>query len=117
MKTEMPRVLETILRYYSGDCTDCPDWSAGTCAGEGSDNWFTRSHSLAECQIKVLYPTESDLMQIRDVLSFALGSQAIDKTKGLTSTQACGSAINSLSVSNPGEYDVLIIPHSYSPLI
>ncbi|KAL8612400.1 hypothetical protein ACOMHN_008385 [Nucella lapillus] len=21
----MPRVLETILRCYSGDCTDCPD--------------------------------------------------------------------------------------------
>ncbi|KAL8585409.1 hypothetical protein ACOMHN_063187 [Nucella lapillus] len=48
-----------------------------------------------------LFIPQSDLRQIRDVLNFALGSQAIDKIKGLTSTQACESANHSLSVSNP----------------
>ncbi|KAL8574056.1 hypothetical protein ACOMHN_066471 [Nucella lapillus] len=68
MKAEMPRVLETILRCYSGDCTDCPEWSAGTCAGEGSDNWFTRSHSLAEFRITALYPTEYDLRKTENIV-------------------------------------------------
>ncbi|KAL8560581.1 hypothetical protein ACOMHN_058042 [Nucella lapillus] len=29
----------------SGDCADCRQWSTETGAGQGSDNWFTGSHS------------------------------------------------------------------------
>ncbi|KAL8613589.1 hypothetical protein ACOMHN_022008 [Nucella lapillus] len=101
IKTKMPGIMETVVKCYSGDCSHCPEWSAETCTGQGSDNWFTRSHSLSECRITALYRTDHDQRQIKDVLTLALGDEAIDKTKKLTSTQASECANHSLSVINP----------------
>ena len=33
MKREMPSVINAVLQCYGGDCSDCAEKSAGTCAG------------------------------------------------------------------------------------
>ncbi|WP_419653315.1 hypothetical protein, partial [Thiolapillus sp.] len=33
MKHEMPSVINAVLQCYDGDCSDCAEKSAGTCAG------------------------------------------------------------------------------------
>ena len=40
MKSKMPFVISAVLQCYGGDCNDCAEKSAGTCAGDDSDNWF-----------------------------------------------------------------------------
>ncbi|KAL8565910.1 hypothetical protein ACOMHN_000487 [Nucella lapillus] len=31
----MPRIIETVVNCYSGDCSNCSEWSAETCAALG----------------------------------------------------------------------------------
>ena len=48
MKHEMPSVISAVLQCYGGDCSDCVEKSARTCAWGGIDNWSVRSHSHRE---------------------------------------------------------------------
>ena len=61
MKREMPSVINAVLQCYGGDCSDCVEKSAGTCAGGDSDNWFVRSRFFRENGITALYPSETDI--------------------------------------------------------
>ena len=61
MKREMPSVLNALLHCHGGDCSDCADKSAGTCAGGDGDNWFVRSRSLRENGITALRSSERDI--------------------------------------------------------
>ena len=62
--------------------------SGGTCAGGDSDNWFVRSHSLRENGITVLHPSETDRQTMPEILMIVLGDEGIEKTRGLSTTQA-----------------------------
>ncbi|KAK7474916.1 hypothetical protein BaRGS_00033803, partial [Batillaria attramentaria] len=55
---------------------------------EGADNWYTKLYRLSEARITAPNPTITDLQQLRDILQFGLGDEALDVTKGLSSTQA-----------------------------
>ncbi|WP_419648275.1 hypothetical protein, partial [Thiolapillus sp.] len=80
MKHEMPSVINAVLQCYGGDCSDCAEKSAGTCAGGDSDNWFVRSRSLRENDITVLHPSETDIQTMPEILLIVLGDEGIEKT-------------------------------------
>ena len=61
MKCGMPSVINAVLQCYGGDCSDCAEKSAGTCAGGDGDNWFVRSCSLRENGITAFHPSETDI--------------------------------------------------------
>ena len=63
MKCEMPSAINAVLQRYNGDCSDCVEKSARTCAWGGIDNWSVRSHSLRENGITALHPSETDIRQ------------------------------------------------------
>nr|KAG5688038.1 hypothetical protein BaRGS_003584 [Batillaria attramentaria] len=65
IKGDMLKVIDTVLKCYGGNCADCARWSGNTCAGEGADNWFTKSYSLSEARITALNPPITDLQQLR----------------------------------------------------
>ncbi|WP_419588906.1 hypothetical protein [Thiolapillus sp.] len=101
MKKEMPSIINAVLQCYSGNCSDCAEKSAGTCPGGDGDNWFVRSHSLRENRISALQPTDADLQTMRDILMVVLGDEAIEKTWGLSTTQANEAANRALSARCP----------------
>ena len=76
MKPEMPSVINAVLQCYGGDCSDCAEKSAGTCAGGDSDNWFVRSRSLTENSITALHPSETDIQTMREILFSAQSLQS-----------------------------------------
>ena len=78
MKREMLSVINVVLQCYSGDCSDCAEESAGTCAGGSSDNWFVRSHSLRENGITAFHPSETDI-QCEKFCSLFLGMRALKR--------------------------------------
>ena len=73
MKREMPSVINAVLRCYCGDCSDCAEKSAGTCAGGDGDNWFIRSRSLRENGITALHPSETDIQTMREIVFCSWG--------------------------------------------
>ena len=87
MKHEMPSVINAVLQRYGGDCSDCAVKSAGTCAGD-NDNWFVRSRSLRENGITALHPSVTDIQTMREILLIVLEDEGIEKTWGLSTTQA-----------------------------
>ena len=80
MKHERPSVINAVLQCYGGDCSDCAEKSAGTCAGGDGDNWFVRSHSLRENGITALHPSETDIQTMPEILLIVLGDEGIEKT-------------------------------------
>ena len=61
MKHEMPSVISAVLQCYGGDCSDCVEKSARTCAWGGIDNWSVRSHSHRENGITAWHSSETDI--------------------------------------------------------
>ena len=88
MKHEMPSVINAVLQCYGGDCSDCAEKSAGTCAGGDGDNWFVRSRLLRENGITALHPSETDIQTMREFLLIVLEDEGIEKTWGFSTTQS-----------------------------
>ena len=65
---KMPSVINAVLQCYGGDCSDCAEKSAGTCAGGDSNNWFVRSRSLREFGITALQPSETHIQTMPEIL-------------------------------------------------
>ena len=100
MKHEMPSVIN-VLQCYGGDCGDCAEKSAGTCAGGDSDNRFVRSRSLRQNGITALHPFETDIQTMPEILLVVLGDEGIEKTWGLSTTQSNEAANRALSSRCP----------------
>ena len=88
MKREMPPIINAVCKCHGGDCSDCAEKSAGTCAGGDSDNWFVRSRSLKENGVFTLqlHPSETDIQTMSEILLIVLGDEGIEKTWALSNT-------------------------------
>ncbi|KAK7473598.1 hypothetical protein BaRGS_00035145, partial [Batillaria attramentaria] len=80
--------LDVTKGLSSTQAIECANHTSETRAGEGADNWYTKLYRLSEARITASNPTTTDLQQLRDILQFGLGAEALDVTKGLSSTQA-----------------------------
>ena len=80
MKRGMLCVINAVLQCYGGDCSDCAEKSAGTCAGGDGDKRFVRSRSLRENGITALHPSETDIQTMPEILLIVRGDEGIEET-------------------------------------
>ena len=69
--------------------------------GGYGDNWFVRSRSLRKNGITAFHPSETDIQTMPQILLIVLEDEGIEKTRGLSTTQANEAANRALSSRRP----------------
>ena len=75
----MPRVIETTLDCYGGDCKKCR-YSSVVCSG-GKGNWWKKSMYLQTGTLHYINMTSADRITLRRILQLRLGGNALALTK------------------------------------
>lgn len=96
----LPKVLESTLACYDGDCSKCANHSV-VCHGGVTNNWWTRSMFLASNQMHHLNMNENDKVLLLEILKMKLSVAAVEQMKLYTDTQKCEAVNRALSVSLP----------------
>ncbi|KAK7485700.1 hypothetical protein BaRGS_00023001 [Batillaria attramentaria] len=73
MKKVLPKVVETVLNCYAGDCSDCKNFCRGTCHGSDGKSWWEKSYDLSVSGIHSLNVSSSDRCVMKTVLDMKLG--------------------------------------------
>ena len=97
---KMPKILETTVACYGGDCTGCRR-NGIVCGGGKRKNWWARSHYLGSNGIKHLNVQEGDEDIIRALLLLRLGVESLRLTRFNTNTNKNEAINRGLSVSLP----------------
>ena len=100
IKKVLPKVVDTTLRCYGGDCSMCRRHSV-VCDGGVRNNWWYRSMFLGPHHITALNLKERDITLLRELLLMKLSEGAVESMKLNTSTQKNEAAHRSLHVSLP----------------
>ncbi|KAK7488176.1 hypothetical protein BaRGS_00020618 [Batillaria attramentaria] len=101
MKKVLPKVVETVLNCYAGDCSDCKNFSGGTCHGSDGKSWWEKSYDLSVSGIHSLNVNSSDRCVMKTVLDMKLGERAVEKLFLKTDTQKNEAFNRSVRVSLP----------------
>ena len=96
----LPKVLESTLACYDGDCSRCATYSV-VCQGGVTNNWWTRSMFLASNKLHNLNMNENDRQLLLEILKMKLSVAAVEQMKLYTDTQKCEAVNRALSVSLP----------------
>ena len=96
----MPRVIETTLDCYSGECEKCRYYSV-VCAGGKRKNWWKKSVHLHSGRISHLNMTDTDRATLRNLINIRLGVRALEMTKLCMNTNRNEGLNRSLSASLP----------------
>lgn len=97
--SRMEMVIETTVKCYSGDCSDCRKHSV-VCLG-GEKSWRATSDDLRLGNITTLYPTQLDQSILRELIRFRLGAEALTLTRKNLNTNKNEAFNRSLSTSDP----------------
>ena len=100
LKTRLPKVLQTTVMCYNGDCSKCRQHSM-VCSGGLTNSWWLRSMYLGPNNITELNMNDQDRKLLTEILKMRLSEETVMKTRFGTSTQKCESFNRSLSVSLP----------------
>ncbi len=100
VKKNLPKVLESTLSRYAGDCGMCFRHSV-VCSGRITNNWWHRSLFLGTHRITDLNMDENDKVLVMELLKIKLSLSAVEQMKLYTDTQKCEATNRSLSVSLP----------------
>ncbi|KAK6189690.1 hypothetical protein SNE40_001691 [Patella caerulea] len=102
MRKCLPKVLESTIRCYDGDCSKskCRSHSV-VCPGGITNNWWNRSMYLASNKVDSLNMNEHDKSILSEILKIRISEAALEKNKFQTNTQKCEAINRSLSVSLP----------------
>ena len=98
--SRMPRVIETTLDCYGGDCGKCR-FNSVVCAGGKKKNWWHRSMYLQTGRIHHLNMTDADRVTLRKLIEMRLGIQALAITKLCLNTNRNEALNRSLSSTLP----------------
>ena len=101
----MPRVIETTLDCYSGECEKCRYYSV-VCAGGKRKNWWKKSVHLHSGRISHLNMTDTDRATLRNLINIRLGVRALEMTKLCMNTNRNEGLNRSLSASLPKNVNV-----------
>lgn len=96
----LPKVLESTLSCYDGDCSKCPNHSV-VCHGGVTNNWWNRSMFLASNRMYNLNMNENDKVLLLEILKMKLSVASVEQMKLYTDTQKCEAVNRALSVSLP----------------
>jgi len=96
----MPRVIETTLDCYGGECDKCRYYSI-VCAGGKQKNWWKKSVHLQSGRIAHLNMTDADRATLRNLIDIRLGVRALQMTKLCMNTNRNEGLNRSLSASLP----------------
>ena len=96
----MPKVVETVLDCYSGDCSGCR-YNGVTCGGGHRKNWWNQSMYLWRCGLTHFTINEGDRAVLKAILQLRLGVEALRLTKLNLNTNKNEAINRGLSVSLP----------------
>ena len=96
----LPKVLESTLACYDGDCSRSSSHSV-VCNGGVTNNWWTRSMFLASNRLFNLNMNENDKQLLLEILKMKLSVAAVEQMKLYTDTQKCEAVNRALSISLP----------------
>lgn len=96
----MPKVIQTTLDCYSGDCKRCRYHSV-VCSGGQKDNWWAKSVYLSPCGIRSLNITPRDRDLLRAILLLKLGVASLRLIRSNTNTNKNEAINRGISVSLP----------------
>ena len=96
----LPKVLESTLAFYDGDCFRCSSHSV-VCNGGGNNNWWTCSMFLASNRLFNLNMNDNDKQLLLEILKMKLSVAAVEQMKLYTDNQKCEAVNRALSVSLP----------------
>ena len=95
-----PRVIETTLNCYGGDCTKCRYYSV-VCGGGKKTSWWHRPMYLQTAQIQYVNMTDEDRVTLRNLIDMRLEAQALVMTKLCLNTNRNESLNRGLSATLP----------------
>ena len=99
-KRVLPKVLESTLSCYDGDCSKCANNSV-VCHGGVTNNWWSRSMFLSSNRIHNLNMNDNDKVLLLEILKMKLSVASVEQMKLYTDTQKCEAVNRALSVSLP----------------
>ena len=76
----LPKVLESTLACYDGDCSRCSSHSV-VCNGGVTNNWWTRSMFLASNRLFNLNMNDNDKQLLLEILKMKLSVAAVEQMK------------------------------------
>ena len=99
-KRILPKVLESTLSCYAGDCSKCANNSV-VCHGGVTNNWWSRSLFLSSNRIHNLNMNDNDKVLQLEILKMKLNVASVEQMKLYTDPQICKAVNRALSVSLP----------------
>lgn len=97
---KMPKVLDTTIACYGGDCSACR-WRGIVCGGGKNTSWWAKSYYLKSNGIKYLNMKKNDADLLRAILLLRLGVESLRLTRFNTNTNKNEAINRGLSVSLP----------------
>lgn len=97
---KMPKIIETILDCYSGDCSGCR-YNGVTCGGGRKKNWWNQSLYLSRCGLTGLTVTLADRAILKALLQLRLGVESLRMTRLNLNTNKNEAVNRGLSASLP----------------
>ncbi len=97
---KMPKVIDTTLACYGGDCNQCRHHGI-VCNGGKRKNWWTRSWYLSKCGLHHLNMEPDDHQILRALLLLRLGVASLRLTKQNMNTNKNEAINRGLSVNLP----------------
>jgi hypothetical protein len=101
-KNKLSYIPDTVIKCYSGDCTDCKRYSF-VCNG-GKNKWkrsHLRTNNKYGKQAQFITPNDNDIDKMRECLQHRLSMKAIQKTKLNATQNKCEASNRGLSKTTP----------------
>ena len=99
---KLPKIVDTIVACYGGDCAQCRYQVIG-CNGGKRNCWWSKSYNFKAMNLKCgcLKMTKSDRKLLHEILAMKLSQEALKKLYLCTSTQKSESVNRAVSASLP----------------
>lgn len=99
----LPRIVDRVIKCYSGGCGEGCRWSVTLCKGGKKTSWWhksvgLRAHNLEPGDLKL---NQKDKVILKSLLGMVLSISALNEMKLNTTTNKCESVNRTISVSLP----------------
>ena len=91
ISAQLPRVLKSVVKCYSGNCGDTCRWSTTLCKGGKKTSWWFKSVDLNSNGLHngSLNPNEHDIKLLTELLEMKISQSALDQMQFFGNTNKC----------------------------